>query len=110
MAMFLSNQHPAYREPLDPADAATLGIDAAGEVERHLSYRSNHAPTPLHSLPALASALGVGAIHVKDEGFRLGLGSFKALGGAYAVIQLVLEAASPPAGRTAHIAGSHETA
>ena len=50
-------------------------------------------PTPLHALPALAAELGVGAIHVKDEGFRLGLGSFKALGGAYAVIRLVLEEA-----------------
>ena len=56
-------------------------------------------PTPLHSLPALAAELGVGAIHLKDEGFRLGLGSFKALGGAYAVVRLVLEEATRQLGR-----------
>ena len=95
--MFLLNRHPDYRKPLDPADAETLGVKAADEVERFLTYRDNHAPTPLHSLPALAAELGVGAIHLKDEGFRLGLGSFKALGGAYAVIRLVLEEADAPA-------------
>ncbi len=79
--MLLPNQHPDYRKPLDSADAETLGLTAAEEVERYLTYRDNHALTPLHSLPALAAELGVGAIHIKDEGFRLGLGSFKALGG-----------------------------
>ena len=91
--MFLLNSHPDYRTPLDPVDAETLGVAAAERVERFLSFRDNHAPTPLHALPALAAELDVGALHVKDEGFRLGLGSFKALGGAYAVARLVLEAA-----------------
>jgi diaminopropionate ammonia-lyase len=99
MAMFLPNQHSDYRRPLDPVDAQTLGGTAAREVERYLTYRSNHAPTPLHTLSALAVELGVGVIHVKDEGFRLGLGSFKALGGSYAVIRLVLEEASRRLGR-----------
>lgn len=36
----------------------------------------------------------MGSIHLKDEGHRLGLGSFKALGGSYAVIRLVLEEAT----------------
>lgn len=31
------------------------------------------------------------SINLKDEGHRLGLGSFKALGGSYAVIRLILE-------------------
>jgi diaminopropionate ammonia-lyase len=105
--MFLPNQHPDHRKPLDPADAATLGVEAAKEVERHLSYRDNHSPTPLHTLPALASALGVGALDVKDEGFRLGLGSFKALGGSYAVTRLVLEEASQQLGRAVDIAELH---
>ena len=72
--MFLPNKHPFYRRTLDPIDAETLGLKAADEVERHLTYRDNHAPTPLHALPALADEIGVGAIHVKDEGFRLGQG------------------------------------
>ena len=105
--MILLNQHPDYRKPLGPSDAATLGIHAAEEVERHLSYRDNHAPTPLHALPTLASALGVGAINMKDEGHRLGLGSFKALGGSYAVVRLVLEEASRQLGRAVDIAELH---
>ncbi|MGO4573338.1 diaminopropionate ammonia-lyase [Microvirga sp. 2TAF3] len=102
--MFLPNQHSDYRKPLDPVDAETLGVKAAEEVERHLSYRDNHAPTPLHTLQTLAVELGVGAIHIKDEGSRLGLGSFKALGGSYAVIRLVLEEASRLLGRQIDIA------
>jgi diaminopropionate ammonia-lyase len=105
--MFLPNQHPDYRRPLDPIDADTLGMEAAEEVERYLTYRDNHAPTPLHSLPAFAIELGVAAIYVKDEGFRLGLGSFKALGGSYAVIRLVLEEASRRLGRPVDVAELH---
>ena len=53
--------------------------------------------TPLLCLPELAAKLEVSRIWLKDESQRCGLGSFKALGGAYAVgvllkrrIQLVL--------------------
>src|SRR3954470_18109895 len=105
--MFLSNQHPDYGKPLDPVDAETLGVAASAEVERYLSHRDNHAPTPLHALPALAAALGIGALHIKDEGFRLGLGSFKALGGAYAVTRLVLDEGSLRLGRPIDIAALH---
>jgi diaminopropionate ammonia-lyase len=44
-----------------------------------------YAPTPLRQLdfPGPASA------HYKDEGSRFGLGSFKALGGAYTVLKLI---------------------
>ena len=107
--MFLRNRHPDYRKPLDPADAATLGIEAAMAVEQHFAARENFAPTPLLALPALAADLGIGALHVKDEGFRLGLGSFKALGGAYAVILLVLEEAERLLGRRVDV-GQLQTA
>src|SRR3954467_11475228 len=83
--MFLSNQHPDYGKPLDPIDAATLGEAGSATAERYLAQRENHAPTPLHALSDLAAELGIGALHIKDEGLRFGLGSFKALGGAYAV-------------------------
>jgi diaminopropionate ammonia-lyase len=36
----------------------------------------------LRDLPALAAQAGLGAIRLKDEATRFGLGSFKALGGA----------------------------
>lgn len=48
-----------------------------------------YAPTPLLPLPEVAQAARVAEIHWKDEGPRFGLGSFKALGGAYAVLKLL---------------------
>ncbi len=44
-----------------------------------------YAPTPLISLTDIAQDAGVQKIFYKDESGRFGLGSFKALGGAYAV-------------------------
>jgi diaminopropionate ammonia-lyase len=46
---------------------------------------SGYAATPLRELRDLAREAGVGVIWLKDEAQRFGLGSFKALGGAYAV-------------------------
>jgi diaminopropionate ammonia-lyase len=43
-----------------------------------------YAPTPLTEMAALASALGIGRIWVKDESSRLGLPSFKILGASWA--------------------------
>ncbi len=45
-----------------------------------------YAPTPLPELPGVARQAGVASVHIKDEAGRFGLGSFKALGGAYAVL------------------------
>ena len=42
--------------------------------------------TPLRDLPGLAQQAGLDAMRLKDEATRFGLGSFKALGGAYAVV------------------------
>jgi len=101
--MFMLNPNADYRKALDPADAETLSVAEAREVERFLGFRQGHKPTPLVSLPALARELRVGAIQIKDEGHRLGLRSFKALGGSYAVIRLVLEEASKQLGRRVDI-------
>jgi diaminopropionate ammonia-lyase len=106
--MLLLNRHPAYRAALDPADAEALGSDGADAIERFLAQRDNHKPTPLRSLPALATDLGVASVHIKDEGFRLGLGSFKALGGAYALIHLLLERASAQLARRLDFANMHD--
>lgn len=48
-----------------------------------------YAPTPLIDLPDAAAAARVGAVFYKHEAERFGLGSFKALGGAYAVMRLL---------------------
>jgi diaminopropionate ammonia-lyase len=97
--MLIRNILADHGAPLERADADALGVTAAQEVERFLAHRDGHAATPLLTLSGLARELEVGSIHVKDEAQRLGLGSFKALGGAYAVVRLVLEAASKRLGR-----------
>ncbi|TIV22535.1 MAG: pyridoxal-phosphate dependent enzyme, partial [Mesorhizobium sp.] len=101
--MLLLNQRPEHNQPLVAADAESLGMAGGERAERYLKARQSDAETPLHALPALAGELGIAALHVKDEGQRLGLGSFKALGGAYAVMRLVLEEAGKWLGRDVDI-------
>ncbi|RUX30036.1 diaminopropionate ammonia-lyase [Mesorhizobium sp. M2A.F.Ca.ET.042.01.1.1] len=101
--MLLLNQRPEHNQPLVAADAESLGMAGGERAERYLKVRQSDAETPLHALPALAGELGIAALHVKDEGQRLGLGSFKALGGAYAVMRLVLEEAGKWLGRDVDI-------
>ncbi|KAK3300643.1 tryptophan synthase beta subunit-like PLP-dependent enzyme [Chaetomium fimeti] len=52
----------------------------------------NHAPTPLHSLPAVATALNLAHVLLKDESHRAGLPSFKILGASWAVYRAVAAA------------------
>lgn len=47
--------------------------------------------TPLVALDNLANSLGVSKIYVKDESYRFGLNSFKALGGTFAIANLLCE-------------------
>jgi diaminopropionate ammonia-lyase len=55
---------------------------AKAEITSWPGYR----PTPLRTVAGVA---GVAQVWIKDEGSRFGLGSFKALGGAYAVVTLL---------------------
>ncbi len=107
--MFLTNTHRDYGEPLDTRDADLLGSEGAARVQAYLARRDNHRVTPLNALPEMANKLGVAAVHVKDEGQRLGLGSFKALGGAYVVSLLVAEEAGHRLGRTIRFENLTET-
>lgn len=102
--MYLSNNLPEHGFALEPIDADTLGPAATDRVAQVLALRPDATPTPLVALPGLARELGISALHLKDEGFRLGLGSFKALGGAYALIILVKEEAERQLGREVAIA------
>lgn len=47
-----------------------------------------YSATPLLARDGLARALGLTALHVKDERSRMGLGSFKALGASFAIASL----------------------
>jgi len=73
------------------------GFDVAlGEVASWPGY----ARTPMERLDGLARALGIGAIHYKDERGRFGLKSFKALGGAYAVGNVLRKRVAAATSRT----------
>ena len=72
------------------------GFDAAFA---EISSWPGYAPTPLVALPGLARALGVGAMHYKDERGRFGLRSFKALGGAYAVANVLRKKVAAATGK-----------
>jgi diaminopropionate ammonia-lyase len=65
---------------------SVAGFDAA---EAEISSWDGYDPTPLLPLTGLAQSLDLGDIQYKHEGPRFGLGSFKALGGAYAVMRVL---------------------
>ena len=68
-----------------------------------------YEPTPLRAAPHLASELGLESVFVKDESGRFGLGSFKALGGAYGMRRVMKVPGGGAAGLTVTCAsdGNH---
>ncbi|GHA53047.1 PLP-dependent lyase/thiolase [Amylibacter ulvae] len=64
-----------------PSDDATAPMAL---LNRCPDYRQ----TPLRDCTTLAQAMGIGALFIKDERTRMGLGSFKALGAAYVIAHL----------------------
>ena len=85
-------------------DAALVGQACPGSVSEVLtpdrcaiardtiSRWSSYQSTVLHSLEGLTGEIGIGSLYYKDESTRFGLGSFKALGGAYAVQHVLRQA------------------
>ena len=69
----MANDMPLAKADIDHAET---------EIKSWAGYQS----TPLLKLTKLAKKLGINEIYYKDESSRFGLGSFKALGGAYAVL------------------------
>lgn len=67
--------------PIDLSSPREVREVARGSIPQWAGY----APTPLVALSGLAEALGVRSLLAKDEAGRFQLGSFKALGGAFAV-------------------------
>lgn len=57
-------------------------------ARKHLASWEDFRASPLRSVPQLAENLGVKSLMVKDETERLGVGSFKALGGGLVVSEL----------------------
>lgn len=78
--------NPSYQNT-DTILSPKLFDDAYASIKNWAGYK----PSPLHHLDDLAKDFGVDQIYFKDESERFGLKSFKALGGAYAVVQVLKE-------------------
>ncbi|MEC8061366.1 MAG: hypothetical protein VX168_03125, partial [Pseudomonadota bacterium] len=75
-------------QPTAPvAGAGVLTAAGLAAAKAEITAWPDYAPTPLHDLAGLAGALGFARLFYKDESARFTLRSFKALGGAYAVIR-----------------------
>lgn len=89
-----------------------LNPESFAAAEREIRAWPGYRPGELVALPGLARAAGLGAIWYKDESSRFGLGSFKALGGAYAVYRLLADAVKTATGREPSsqelMAGAHK--
>jgi len=76
-----------------PVNDSTDGPDPTGGPDPTAFHRRlpGYQPTPLLSLPDLASELGVGWLLVKDESSRLGLPAFKFLGASWASYRALVD-------------------
>eukprot|EP00947_MAST-08B_sp_MAST-8B-sp1_P000630 g630.t1 len=66
---------------------ASFNGEAAADVQQLMKLES----TPLVALEKEASSWGLGGVFVKDEAKRLGVDSFKVVGGTYAVCKIMCE-------------------
>jgi len=80
---------PASKGPYPDVFRSMLSHAAGRAALSTISAWRGYAETPLVALDALAAETGVGRVFYKQEAGRFGLGSFKALGGAYAVYRLL---------------------
>ncbi|MDE0046448.1 MAG: diaminopropionate ammonia-lyase [bacterium] len=89
-AIRLHLNDPQARQRAYGESQARVMSRATRDVARQaIACWQGYAPTPLVDLPGLASHLGIGGLRIKYEGRRFGLGSFKALGGAYGVLRVL---------------------
>lgn len=86
----------AAHRVLTPADYAASWAE--------ITAWEGYAPTPLVALDGLAAEARVARIDYKHEGPRFGLGSFKALGGAYAAMGVLKRELSVRLGREVTLA------
>jgi diaminopropionate ammonia-lyase len=106
------NAHSSRDRPYGPQERRVLNHEAFRAAKAEIGSWPGYRPTPLVALPGLARALGLASVHYKDEGQRFGLKSFKALGGAYAVLgvlqrHLAERHAVPDASASDLLAGRH---
>jgi diaminopropionate ammonia-lyase len=74
----------ASRVAYSARESLVISRESAQSAYLEISGWQDYHVTPLVNLQNLASRLGIGRLLYKDESTRLGQGSFKTLGGAYA--------------------------
>lgn len=84
-----------YPSELEDALPRRTFAEACAEIRGWPSYEA----TALRNLSSAAAGAGIASLLYKDESTRFGLGSFKALGGAYAVMQVLATQLSRSLGR-----------
>ncbi|PHR71823.1 MAG: diaminopropionate ammonia-lyase [Arcobacter sp.] len=67
-----------------------LSLEAFEKASKEITSWDDYSITPLVDLKDLASQTGVSKLFYKNEHYRFSLKSFKALGGAYAVANLLI--------------------
>jgi diaminopropionate ammonia-lyase len=87
-AHIIINRHlsPA-EESLESAAPGVVDADGFHRAATEIKAWPGYQPTALRQLDGLAARLKLGRIFYKDESTRFGLGAFKAVGGAYAVLR-----------------------
>jgi len=86
---YLLNPKADPSRPYGAEQEEVLNRRAHETAFREVSSLPGYAPTPLRKLKGMAEALGMETLWYKDEGSRLGIGSFKALGGIYGVYRVL---------------------
>jgi diaminopropionate ammonia-lyase len=97
----------AERSLYTPEEAQIVSLESAARARTEISGWPEYKVTPLRSLPGLAAQMTVGEILYKDESQRLGRGSFKALGGAYAATLRLRSHAGPDPTLSCATDGNH---
>jgi diaminopropionate ammonia-lyase len=90
--------------PYGDEPRAVLDPVACAAARREIETWPGYAPTPLLELPGFAAQAGFGRLWYKDEADRFQLGSFKALGGAFAVSRILIDAIRRRTGQQVSIA------
>ena len=88
---FLLYRNPRYAPVPEDDSAPAILPERRAAARTAITGFEGYRPTPLRRLSGLAASLGIETLWLKDESGRFGLGSFKSLGGAYAVVHLLRE-------------------
>lgn len=106
---WIVNPNAAPAGPCPAPLREVIGRAARRAARAEIASWPGYEPTPLTNQWRLAGELGLGSVWVKDESGRFGLGSFKALGGAYGVREVLRARGGAPGDLTVTCAsdGNH---